>query len=291
MKTTGIFKTHYYRIPVKNGEKIYLVPFGDIHRNAPLCSEEYWGRFLDQYRNDHDRVFFLGMGDYDDLCSASEREILANPNIHESTAQNLNKYAEEKVKAICEEISFMKGHLVGLLGGNHYWDFPSGINSDMMMAQILDTKYLGVSAFIRLCLAIQADEGTGVHSASIDIWAHHGKGAARLMGGSINRVAQMREAGEADIYIMGHDHRKGAVPSGSKLELFGPGARLKVRHKVQWLVRSGSFLRGYVEDESSYVADAAMNPTDLGTVSIELTANRMRVNDEDTTQVEIHART
>lgn len=291
MNTTGIFKTHYYAIPVKNNEPVYLVPFGDVHRNAPLCSTEYWTRFLDEYRN-RERTYFLGMGDYDDLVSASEREIFANKKIHESTAINLTKYAEDKVRGLCGEIEFMRGKIIGLLGGNHYWDFPSGVNSDQMMAQLLDTTYLGVSAFIRLSLYIPISKTGGTsHSSTVDIWAHHGKGAARLIGGSINRVAQMREAGEADIYIMGHDHRKGAVPSGSKLELVGTGSRLKVKHKTQWLVRSGSFLRGYVENEPSYVANGAMNPTDLGAVCLELKLNRYKEGEGENLQIEIHART
>jgi hypothetical protein len=223
------------------------------------------------------------MGDYDDLCSSSERDILNNPKLHESTSKNLDKYAESKVNDLCKELSFMKGRLIGLIGGNHFWNFPSGINSDQMMAQKLECKFLGVSSFIRLSIPVH-----GTHTETIDIWAHHGKGAGRLVGGSINTVEHMRDIGEADIYLMGHSHHKAAVTAGSKLFLKGYGKNMSVQYKKQWLVRTGSFLRGYVDGETSYVADAAMRPTDLGVIKIILTPYRDCKNGRDISGIDIH---
>ena len=284
MKTTGIFSTHRYLIKCRVGRPIKVIPFGDIHRHAPLCDVAKWHSFLDQCRADKEDTYYLGMGDYDDLASASEREVLSSSKLHDSTRRTLEDFASDKGKALAKELAFMRGRVIGLIGGNHYFQFESGINSDQRLAEALQTRFLGVSSFIRVVL----DDGHN-HSAAVDIWAHHGKGAARLIGGSLNRVAQMRECAEADIYIMGHDHRRGAVPSGSKLHLTDHGGSLGLRYKKQWLVRSGSFLRGYVDGERSYIADAAMNPTDLGAVRLELTLKRnaTRTPDEHIT-VDVH---
>ena len=133
-------------------------------------------------------------------------------------------------------------------------------------------KYLGVSSFIRLSFHYST------HHFHIDIWAHHGKGASRLIGGSLNRVQQMGEAAEADIYLMGHDHKK-TVGLVTKLKL-GEGTggnkqEIKLHHKKQLYARTGSFLKGYESDQVSYVADMALSPTDLGVIKIELTPRRI----------------
>lgn len=290
MQTTGIFTLHNVTIPVKRlDDPIYLIPFGDIHRFSQMCHVERWKEFLD-WAKKKPRCLFLGMGDYDDIGSSSERKILLDTNLHDSTTKSLEKLYSTRTDALIKEIGFMDGSLIGLMEGNHYGQYGDGTTTTQRMCQALSTKYLGVSTFIRLSFC------SGYKRASIDIWAHHGKGAARLVGGSINRVQQMGEAAQADIYIMGHDHKKGAVPS-SKLYLTHGGTpnRLALHHRKQLYIRSGSFLKGYEENEASYVADGAMNPTDLGVVKIEMTPRRGRKGHgkgnpkEDSFWIDLHA--
>jgi hypothetical protein len=279
MFTTGIFTTQNYRIKVKHvNETIRLIPFGDVHRSSNLCAIKHWKEFLAWAKTKKDTLY-LGMGDYDDLASTSERMILLDQRLHESTKDEISKTFTRNVDRFCDEISFMEGNLVGLIEGNHFGVYPNGMTTTQKMCENLNCKYLGVSSFIRLTFVY------GHTETSIDIWAHHGKGAARLVGGSINRVQQMAEAAEAHIFIMGHDHKKGAVPS-SKLHLIGTKGKLTVKHKKQLYVRSGSFLKGYVEDEASYVVDGAMNPTSLGVVKIQLTP---KIDSQKSLFIDIHA--
>jgi hypothetical protein len=143
----------------------------------------------------------------------------------------------------------------------------------------LNCHYLGCSSFIRLsCRHIG-------HHASIDIWAHHGKGAARLIGGSLNTVQAMSEQAESHIFLMGHDHRK-SLGMTSKLTLSGNGQSLRLVDKKQVYARTGSFLRGYVPNKVSYVADRNLNPTDLGVIKIELIGTAKQ---GDNFKVDIHA--
>jgi hypothetical protein len=289
MKTTGLFTTHYHEIPFsKFGEPIYLIPFGDIHRNSPMCHEEKWKEFLG-WAKGKKNAYFLGMGDYDDLASASERLLLQDPKLHESTRKTLDIFYKKSTEKLAKELSFMNGRLIGILGGNHYSVLMnSGITTDQYLADLLCAKYLGCNTFIKLGFSM-----TGKHNAtmSLDIWAHHGKGASRLKGGSINRVQYMAECAEADIYLMGHDHSKGCMPM-SRLYLASPtglGTTPILHHRKMLLGRTGSFLRGYVENEVSYVADGAMNPTDLGVIKIEMTPKRDQAGDGDRIWIDLHA--
>lgn len=268
MQTTGIFTVHEYSVKAeKSGEPIYLIPFGDIHRSSPMCHEGKWLEFLD-WAKTKKRAYFLGMGDYDDLASASERKILADKNLHESTAKTFTKMYEGHVKRLVKELKFMDGRLIGMLEGNHYAEFPDGTTTTQRLCRELNTKYLGVSSFVRFVIKY------GKASANcLDIWAHHGKGGARLIGGSLNRVQQMAESAHADIYLMGHDHKK-SVGMMDKLELSGGGGSLRLHHRKQLYIRTGSFLKGYENNSASYVTDMALNPTNLGVVKIEITPKK-----------------
>src|ERR1041384_639566 len=170
----------------KYNEPIYVIPFGDVHRSAPLCHVEKWKEFL-EWAKTKKRAYFLGCGDYDDLASTSEREMLGNPKMHESTVKTLESLYYSHTKRFAEEIKFMKGRCIGFLEGNHYGQFQNGTTTTQKLAEHLECKYLGVSSFIRL--SFQPIERSG--PLSIDIWAHHGQGASRLLGGSLNRVQQM----------------------------------------------------------------------------------------------------
>lgn len=285
MQTTGIFHTHTLEIPYfKYNEPIYLIPFGDVHRSSPLCDVERWEEFLG-WAKTKPRCYFLGMGDYDDLGSTSERSILGSEHLHESTVQTLEGLYLKHTKRFCKEIEFMRGRLIGLMEGNHYGQFQNGTTTTQKMAELMGCKYLGVSTFIRLQLVPKGREKAG--RAAVDLWAHHGKGAARLVGGSLNRVEQMLEAAECDIALMGHDHKK-SIATKTRFKLSQGGGSVRLSHRKILIGRTGSFLKGYDEGKPSYIVDAAMNPTDLGVIKIEMTPKRNRTDGDDFTYIDLH---
>lgn len=287
MKTTGEFTLHRHEINFKKyGEPVYLIPFGDIHRSSKLCHVEKWKEFL-VWAKKKKNCHFIGMGDYFDLASTSERPSFNNPTLHNDTIHTLEDVYTDMVEDFAKEIGFMKGRLIGLVEGNHYAVFSSGITTTQLLCQKLGCKYLGVSSFIKLILRYDK-----LHSHAVDMWAHHGLGGGRTSGASINKLEQMIKMAEAQIYLMGHDHRK-QVSLVSKLALSDSKSGLRLHNKKILLGRTGSFLRGYVDGKASYVADGAYPPTDLGVIKIELTPrrssqkiNKVRVEDR---QVDIHA--
>jgi hypothetical protein len=266
MKTSGLFTLHRYKIPVaKSGRPINLIFFGDIHRDSPNFALGRWKEFL-AYAKAQKDAYFFGMGDYIDSMSTSERESMIRATFHESTTDDIEKLASAKVRTLAKELEFMRGRLIGLLNGNHFFSFPSGINSDQKLCEELGCKYLGVSSFTRLTF--------DYHGArqSFDIWAHHGAGGSRLPGGSINRVDQMREHAEADCYVMGHDHKRLVIPANPRLTLEHDAKHgLRLKERQAWLVRSGSFLKSYEDGKVSYNVDSARGPCSLGHAELEIT--------------------
>jgi hypothetical protein len=284
MQTSGVFETHSFNIPCSYGKDVRICIFGDVHRDSPNHADTNWQEDLKYFRGLED-AYFLGMGDYLDSTSTTERECLGqiSKKMHETFKRDTKALQEAKIDMIADEIGFMKGRLIGLLNGNHYFEFDSGINGDQMLAQKLGCKYLGVCALIRIYFTCR-----GRHHA-LDIFAHHGLGAARLIGGSINRVAQMFEGVEADVAIMGHDHKRGGMPTTPRLFLQHDPAnnQLKVRQRESWAIRSGSYLASFRAGESNYNVDACRMPSSLGHVEllIKLVEHRKGTKDEVETKI------
>ncbi len=264
MQTTGLFRIHVRQHKVKLNKPFHLMPFGDVHFGAPGHSKSAWETYLEDAKETADPLF-LGMGDYMDLASTSERKLLHHKDLHDSTRQTLDAAHRAVCQDFASQIEFMKGdRLLGLIEGNHYYEFQDGTTSTQYLCQLLDTTYLGVSAFVRLQLRV------GTVASNIDIWAHHGRGGARLVGGSLNRVQQMAEAAHADIYLMGHDHKRGALPHPI-LYLNNKG---RLREKRQFFCRTGSFLKAYEDNQVSYIADLGLGASDLGALALIITPRR-----------------
>ena len=276
------FTLHQFPIVVQAlNEPVYLIPFGDIHRYARLCDVEQWQEFL-EWAKRKKNTYFLGMGDYDDLCSFSERKALNDCNLHEETRYTLDEIYQQRVNNLVKELKFMEGKLIGLIEGNHFGAFQSGITTTQMMCDKLKCKYLGGSAVIGLNFVY------GSKRASLDIYAHHGRGASRLVGGSLNSVQQMMDIVECDIYLQGHDHKK-SVAMKSKLKVSRGHGQITLSKKKVLMGRTGSFLLGYVDGVPSYVARAMMSPTDLGTLKLIFTAKRHKKGGNDSFYIDIHS--
>ena len=285
MRTSGDFTIHDFVIEFeKYGEPIYLIPFGDVHRSSPMCAVDRWHEML-EWGKTKKRCYFLGMGDYDDLGSTSERKLLNSPDLHDSTVKTLEDLYLKHVKRFAEEIKFMKGKLIGILNGNHFGMFQTGVNTDQKLAELMGCSYLGANSFIRLKFWCRTRKQRGY--TTVDIWAHHGRGGGRTVGGSMNPVEQMAQSAEADIYLMGDNHQKSAIHK-SRLRLNGAGP-LALSHRKILLCRTGSFLKGYEQNCASYVVDAGLPPTELGVVKIELTPRRDQKGGTDVTWIDIHA--
>lgn len=260
----------------KLGQPIKLIPFGDVHRDSNLCSVTHWHEFLD-YAKEQKNAVFLGMGDYSDGVSTSERIVLGDSGLHDTTRRTLSDKYKGVAATLANELSFMRGRMIGMLGGNHYFDFGNGDTTDHVLAAQLGTKFLGVCSFIRLSFRF----GGHRTRAKLDLFVHHGKGGGTLAGSTFNTVEKMANTADADIYLMGHDHKKGCVPGSPRLTLTSGGkdAELSVVEKTPWYGRTGSFLKAYEPGEVSYNVDAGRSACALGWIEFEITPKSNKAGD------------
>lgn len=289
MLTSGLFTIHEVVVEAQVGDTFTLIPFGDVHRDAPSFAHEEWKEFL-AYAKKKPKALFLGMGDYQDCASTSERTIISDDRLHESTKEILNGHAKGVVKTLSSELGFMRGKLLGLIGGNHYFAFNSGETSDHALCHELNTKFLGVCALIRLTFRTRSGSGRQ-HGVSFDIMAHHGRGGGNLAGSTFNTVEKMQNVMEADAYFMGHDHSKGCVPARPRLRLTQGSGVLSVKERTPVLGRTGSFLKSYEPGCVNYNVDHARSLCSLGWIELSLTLERDRRDGNDEMKIRVRSTT
>lgn len=271
MLTTGLFQTAFREIETKSArEPIRLIPFGDVHYGAPGFSEHHWKEFIRTYK-DKPNCYFLGMGDYCDFASTSERRALRCIDLHDATRELIETVASKQLTDFRRSISWMGDKLLGVIGGNHTFEFADGQTADEKLANLMGVPFLGVCAVIRLQILYQGAR------CSLDIFAHHGRGGGGFTeGNSINQVAKLRGFMQADIYIEGHDHDRWTKPGKPNLvpSMNCKTGKLEVKERPTMLVRSGSFLKAYEPGTRSYIVDTGRGPCQLGTVEIQLWPRR-----------------
>lgn len=287
----GLFTLRKVCIPnVSNGKTFTLIPFGDVHRDSNAFADAEWKAFLERGRNLQNGLF-LGMGDYFDSYSFSERVIIADHKVHDSTKRNMENESKNRVRELAKELSFMRGKCIGILSGNHYVSYSDGTTCDMILAQALNAPFMGECAAFRLRL--EESRGTvpwRARYATVDIFAHHGRGGGRTTGGRMQAVDELQKICEADIFLMGDNHARGALPVGDKLRIISPCGKLYIRTRRAWIGRTGSFLKGYEPGTSSYVAHRALPPASLGWIEFDLTMVRIRNEGDNRLAIDIHAR-
>jgi hypothetical protein len=248
-------------------QKMILMPLGDIHygsRDFPLnhlCDNISWAI-------DHGCTF-LGMGEYLDFTSHSQRSHMGV--LRESTKEILDQMVLEQAQELLSVLAPTKGKWVGMLEGDHRWDFLGGTSVDQYLCSELKCPFLGTSAMIRIAAGVK-----GHPEADTILYAHHGIGSSRTSGGHLIQVENLLKTFDADIYLMGHSHAK--VGSPIDRQCISPDGIHYHRTKI--LARTGAWLKGYtssgplklnepaISSRGSYVEQKAYQPAALGGICI-----------------------
>lgn len=257
---------------VAENQKILLMPVGDVQEGSRGWPEE---KFVNHMKWGMERgATFLGMGEYIDFASTSQRAILTT--LRDSTTEELDDMIRERLKRFADLISFTKGHWIGLLEGHHYWQFEDGTTSDQFLCEQWKTDsnkchFLGTSALVRINQHISKHP-----EADCLVYCHHGMGGGRTLGGKLNRLEDLLKIIEADIYLMGHVHTKVSDPI-DKQYISSDGIH---HHRTKLLGRTGGFQRGYlstsprpldkaaIKSRGTYIEKGTMVPTSLGGLAI-----------------------
>jgi len=267
------------KIPLNEGQQLLLVPIGDIHWDTEECDQERFFRFVQWVKRQEHRgaiVRIIGMGDYLDFASPSERYKIASADLHDGSYISLDKERLARIREFYSVIKPIRHCFLGLLTGHHHHLFFTqkgagawkGKSSDAWLAHELGCSYFGNGvALLRLALP---------HRQHLDVLALHGNGGAQTPGGRVmKRIRYAEIAPTAHIVISGHDNAKLAYPR-SGLD-FDHGSIKR------YVIGSGAFQRAYLEgEEAGYAEKMGLVPADLGivvvSIHVEKRAGKWRVD-------------
>lgn len=249
----------------KSLKKLVIAPIGDIQYSGPKGStaEDSLKRHIDICLEQD--AFYVGCGDYIDFLSPSNRRRLASAELYD-TAQDV---IAEKAAELNQEVfdKFLKptvGRWFGLVEGHHLYEGDGG-TSDQSLAQMLKTKFLGTSAYIRIA------------GWDTVLYIHHGVGGGKLPGASLNTLYHLA-AGlpGADIYLMGHSTKLATSRLSRPYPVWEKPFQLK--HQDVWLVNCGGFSKSNVVGHrhgtiprGDYAEQAMMTPSPLTAPLITIT--------------------
>jgi len=259
-------------------EEIKILPIGDIQwfgRESEvaigmLARAIEWGV--------ENKCWFIGMGDYIDAFSPSNRAEIKSAKVYDSARTVFDDKAEDLVMQLFERaLKPSVGRWLGLLEGHHFHEYQNGTTTDQQLCKLLKAPFLGTLGYIRLKF-----QDKSKRRGTVLIWCHHGAGSGQSEGYVLNKLGRL--AGywrEADIFIMGHTHQKVGKPLDSIRAIWPVrGARTlpKLVHRTVIIAGTGGFLRGYIEGRTqgdiprgTYIEKAMLAPVALGSPLLKIT--------------------
>lgn len=257
-------------------EEVQIMPVGDVQCGTLDCDEDRLRRQIDWALEQEVRggppIYYLGMGDYVDCLSPSNRQAWRATPLYDVAQQMMADKAEEYAQRFLKLVDGTHGRWLGLLEGHHFFQFEDGTTSDTRIAKALGTTHLGTCAFVRLRFVQSTARMT------CTIWCHHGTGSGAMAHSPLNKLYPVMHAFDADVYLMGHQTKKAAAPVPRIYMSEKPPYKLIARKKI--IAGTGGFSRGYMQGSRAvgnpdlprggYVEQGMMTPVTLGGIIIKV---------------------
>jgi len=245
-----------------------IIPIGDSHiGNIGFYRE----RLIEDVKRiaEDDNAYTVLMGDICESITIADKRFDPRSIDKRYHVTDLSHLIRRQLEDAVDYLAPLKGKVLGVLAGNHeekirltaYYDVS------LELARELNAPYLGYDGFIRLNFIRRTPNSTKQNSRcveTIDIYANHGHGGGRRNGSKVNVLDDASNIFDCDIVYMGHGHKKIIAPPMVRL---GLDKNCNLVQKKKYSVMTGSFLKGYVEDATTYVEKQLYTPADLGTVT------------------------
>ena len=219
-------------------ERIKILPLADFHIGDLMSDWELIQKLLAQVKDDPETYCILG-GDLMDTAIAS--------SIGDTYAANVQPM--EQLQMCVKLFEPIKDKILAVLPGNHENRVykSDGLDLTQIMCNQLDigARYSSTTALLFLHVGSDA-----VHNRSkqwvYSIYVAHGTGGGRKEGGKVQRLVDLSEIAEADVYLCAHSH----LPATLKTEFARASLNSRsVQYVTHTFVNTASALRygGYGE--------------------------------------------
>jgi predicted phosphodiesterase len=230
---------------------INLYAVGDLHIGDLNCEYTMIQDTIDRIKADP-YALVIGMGDWLNVATKHSVGKAVFDQEYDTTQQ---------LKIARRMFLPIKDKLVGLLEGNHEYRLSKeGFNITDVMAETLDTEFLGYSTLLSI----------NIQGTRYVVYATHGHGGGSTKGGVVNKLKKLDNVVNADIYLRGHSHQllhfKQPIRSVSPVDN-------SIIETERWYVDTGSFL----SYDDSYAEKANFTPANLGSPIITLFPDRINI--------------
>lgn len=261
-----------FTIDRAKAKPIVLMPLGDIQWTGDSgdCATETLKERIDYGLSLG--AYFIGMGDYIDYASPSNRRALEKADIYDTARKVHDRTARWLVRDLFDKfLKKTKNRWLWLLEGHHFSQLDTGITSDQYLCEMLNAMHGGTQCLGGLHISF----GKQIVGTTT-VWSHHGQGGGQKQAAPLNKLeAQVIPDWEADIYLIGHMTKQANAPLNRVYPSWNycnpKKAPAKLRHFGKQCVGTGGFGKGYIErhmqgrtPRGTYVEQGMMRPAVLG---------------------------
>lgn len=180
-------------------EEVELYPLFDWHIGDSMSDAFLIEDTLKRVRETHNAYCILG-GDLMDTAISS--------SIGDTYSAHLQPM--EQLKLCVELFEPIKNKILCILPGNHENRVykSDGIDTTAMMAAQLglSAKYSETTALLFIRFGLETRRAAEGRKMVYTVYATHGSGGGRREGGKINRLADLAQIVDSDVYLCGHTH-------------------------------------------------------------------------------------
>jgi hypothetical protein len=257
-----------------------LYPIADVQVGALGVDEEGFRDYVTELIADP-IGHAVGAGDYTDGISPSNRRLLAAAFVKGELYDTLERMIEESSRRQVQHylglVDGSQGKWDAVLSGHHFYNyrvrehipastFEEALNrvtirpSDADIAQYLGAPYIEEETRCMINYVFPAKRGQP--APVLKVLVQHGQGSGATLAAPLMEAAKNQAAFEADLYIIGHHHKLVAARAVRLAEDLATPTQLLASDAT--LVACGSWMRGFLPNETTYAEAGGMQPLATG---------------------------
>jgi predicted phosphodiesterase len=239
-------------------ECLYLIPISDTHIGDANFDEVKLLKYIEWVKQtENARVILCG-----DIMNTATKESVSDTYSEVMNPMDQLRYATKIFEPI-------KDKIIGVCGGNHEARIykATSIDTAEMLAQNLGVFYRQEGLFLKIKVGKRTQDGK---KQSYIVYATHGFGGGKKMGGKANSLQSLSQIVLADVYVVGHTH---TLQAFQDIFLVPDSHNNNIMEVKRTYCNAASFLKwgGYGETQG-YI------PSKLGTVRLRLDGRRKDVH-------------
>ena len=229
--------------------------------------------------------WFVGMGDYIDFLSPSNRQRLRSAALYDTAEDVIDDKAMELTRELFDSVLRPTvGRWLGLVEGHHFAQLKAGDTTDMRLCEMLKAPFLGTSGVIRLVFQ------RTVHGSRVPVtlFVHHGHGNGQTGYYPLARLEKFAADQEGiDVFAIGHTTKLGHLVKNRMGYRWDHGGA--AYHRTVHLIGTGGYSRAYIESSrqgriprGGYAEQQMLGPAVIGSPTLIIRPTRSFKHGDET---------